>query len=192
MERYVLNISMWFVQIAGTSFRQRDRFYVEKFCSNQYCFIVGLCVWWAAAIPGLSSPKVSSLMCYMWTDRRAVQWKGCLEHFVFPFWDWWLCRGWRQMWAQFLHIVQPLVIYQRFKYEKRIIVIFTFVYSLDWSCYRNDYKFDWPQRVYGGNAMFGAYFVLSSKYNIWWPPFHFPNQVSPEVLWLCEWNWVWE
>lgn len=120
---------------------------------------------------GLSSPTVSSLMCYMWIGRRAVQWKGCLEHLVFLCWDRWLCWGWRQMWAQFPHLVQPLKIYQRFKCEEHIIVIFTFVYSLDWSCYGNGYKFDWPQRLYGGNGMFGTHYVLSSKYNIWQPPF---------------------
>ncbi|XP_047608942.1 6-pyruvoyl tetrahydrobiopterin synthase isoform X2 [Phacochoerus africanus] len=37
-------MSVWFVQIDGASFSQRDGFCVEKFCSNQYCFSVGLCV----------------------------------------------------------------------------------------------------------------------------------------------------
>lgn len=182
-------MSLWFVNVAGPSFSQRDGFCVEKFCSNQYRFIVGLCVWWAAAISGLSSPKMSSLMCCMWTDRRAEQWKGSLECLGFPCWDG-SSRGWRPMWGQLLHVVQPLIIHQRFKYEEHVIVIFTFVYFLDWSCYRNGHEFDWPQRVYGGNGMLDAYFVLSSEYNIWWPPFHFPNQVSSEVLWPGKWNWA--
>lgn len=149
-------MSLWFVNVAGPSFSQRDGFCVEKFCSNQYRFIVGLCVWWAAAISGLSSPKMSSLMCCMWTDRRAEQWKGSLECLGFPCWDG-SSRGWRPMWGQLLHIVQPLIIHQRFKYEEHVIVIFTFVYFLDWSCYRNGHEFDWPQRVYGGNGMLDAY-----------------------------------
>jgi hypothetical protein len=64
-------------------------------------------------------------------------------------------RGW--LWddsksGQSLYIVQSLIIWQKFKYREPIKVTFTRVSSLDWSCYRNGYEFDWPQKMYGGNA----------------------------------------
>lgn len=85
--------------------------------SIAHCWPLYMCVWWTAAIPGLSSTKVLSLMCCVWTGRRAIQWKGCLKYMVLPCWGQWLSLGWRQMWAQSLHTVLPLIICQPLNME---------------------------------------------------------------------------